>query len=182
MPFGHDVARSLVTAVDLVNTSPAARGREALGTVADLAALLERLQVAGAGPLTEADLAAVRGVREDVRPLFAAPDRVVAVGRLNGLLGQTRLTLQLTEHDGFPLHAHYRAAEATPAARLAADCGLALARVFVEGEQERLRTCAAAGCALVFVDGSRNRSRVYCDSRTCGNRMHVAAHRARRRA
>ncbi|MFO7251980.1 MAG: CGNR zinc finger domain-containing protein, partial [Actinomycetes bacterium] len=23
---------------------------------------------------------------------------------------------------------------------------------------------------------------VYCDSRTCGNRMHVAAYRARRRA
>ena len=44
------------------------------------------------------------------------------------------------------------------------------------------RACAAPGCSRVFVDESRNRSRVYCDSRTCGNRMHVAAYRARRRA
>jgi predicted RNA-binding Zn ribbon-like protein len=33
----------------------------------------------------------------------------------------------------------------------------------------------------VFVDLSRNRSRRYCDSRTCGNRLHVAAYRARQR-
>lgn len=36
-----------------------------------------------------------------------------------------------------------------------------------------------AACA--FVDLSRNRSRRYCDSRTCGNRLHVAAYRARRK-
>lgn len=31
------------------------------------------------------------------------------------------------------------------------------------------------------MDLSRNRSRRYCDSRTCGNRLHVAAYRARRK-
>ncbi|MFD0479075.1 CGNR zinc finger domain-containing protein [Nonomuraea thailandensis] len=77
---------------------------------------------------------------------------------------------------------HYFAADATLAEHVAADCGVALAHLLVEGEAERLRTCSAPDCDRVFVDESRNRSRVYCDSRTCGNRMHVAAYRARRRA
>jgi hypothetical protein len=37
-------------------------------------------------------------------------------------------------------------------------------------------------CDQVLVDLSRNRSKRYCDARTCGNRVHVAAYRARRRA
>jgi hypothetical protein len=37
-------------------------------------------------------------------------------------------------------------------------------------------------CDQVLVDLSRNRSERYCDARTCGNRVHVAAYRARRRA
>ena len=34
----------------------------------------------------------------------------------------------------------------------------------------------------VLVDRSRNRSKPYCDARTCGNRLHVAAYRERQRA
>ena len=46
----------------------------------------------------------------------------------------------------------------------------------------RLRGCAAPGCDGVFVDLSRNRSRRYCDTGNCGNRVHVAAYRARLRS
>jgi predicted RNA-binding Zn ribbon-like protein len=56
-----------------------------------------------------------------------------------------------------------------------------LAFIVVAGERERLRRCEAPDCVRVFVDLSRNRSRRYCDSRTCGNRLHVAAYRARQR-
>ena len=56
---------------------------------------------------------------------------------------------------------------------------MALAFVLVAGERQRLATCDAPGCERVLVDLSRNRSRRYCDSRTCGNRLHVAAYRAR---
>src|SRR5207248_467720 len=70
---------------------------------------------------------------------------------------------------------------ASVADHLAADCGMALAFFVVAGEQERLRRCEAPDCRRAFVDLSRNRSRRYCDSRTCGNRLHVAAYRARRK-
>ncbi len=54
---------------------------------------------------------------------------------------------------------------------------MALAFFVVAGEQDRLRRCEAPDCRHAFVDLSRNRSRRYCDSRTCGNRLHVAAYR-----
>jgi predicted RNA-binding Zn ribbon-like protein len=59
---------------------------------------------------------------------------------------------------------------------------MGLAWLVVAGEAGRIRSCGAPSCDSVFVDLSRNRSRRYCDSRTCGNRLHVAAYRARKLA
>jgi predicted RNA-binding Zn ribbon-like protein len=47
-------------------------------------------------------------------------------------------------------------------------------------DADRLRGCAAPGCPRFFV--ARDARRVWCDSRTCGNRVRVARHAARRRA
>jgi hypothetical protein len=59
---------------------------------------------------------------------------------------------------------------------------MALAEVLRDEGAARLRGCAAPGCDGVFVDLSRNRSRRYCDTGNCGNRVHVAAYRARLRS
>ncbi|GAA0401314.1 hypothetical protein Acor_38660 [Acrocarpospora corrugata] len=174
MPFSHDMVYSLATAVDLVNTPPA--------DMEELAAFVLRRKVSGVEFLNPGDLAEVRALASAFYDVFTAPDDPAAIDGLNTLLGRTRITPRLTQHDGFPLHVHYFAPGASLAEHLAADCGVALAHVLVEGERDRLRSCAAPDCSHVFVDESRNRSRVYCDSRTCGNRMHVAAYRARRRA
>lgn len=179
MPFSHDMVFSLATVVDLVNTG--AGEHDGLAEVGDLEEFVLRRQVSGVGTLTRRDLAEVRAVRDAFHAVFTAPDQRTAVAALNRLLERTRITPSLTEHDGHPLHVHYFAPDASLAEHLAADCGVALAQVLVQDERERLRTCAAPDCSHVFVDESRNRSRVYCDSRTCGNRMHVAAYRARRR-
>jgi len=60
----------------------------------------------------------------------------------------------------------------------------AVARSTIEllaGEDgERLRRCSAPRCPRFFV--ARDARRVWCDSRTCGNRVRVARHAARRRA
>lgn len=174
MPFSHDMVHSLATVVDLVNSPP--------GDLDELGALVLRRQVSGVEFVNATDLAEVQALSAAFHQVFTAPDEDAAVTLLNTLLGRTRITPSLTRHDGFALHVHYFAPGASLAEHLAADCGVALAHVLVEGEWERLRTCSAPDCANVFVDESRNRSRVYCDSRTCGNRMHVAAYRARRRA
>jgi predicted RNA-binding Zn ribbon-like protein len=46
----------------------------------------------------------------------------------------------------------------------------------------RVKLCAGEGCGWVFVDESRNGSRLWCDSRDCGNRERVRRHLARKRA
>jgi predicted RNA-binding Zn ribbon-like protein len=54
--------------------------------------------------------------------------------------------------------------------------------VLAAGERERLRLCEAPNCQQALVDLSRNRSKRYCDARTCGNRLNVAAYRERKRS
>jgi predicted RNA-binding Zn ribbon-like protein len=123
----------------------------------------------------------VRSVRERFVQVFAAGDDRTAAGLVNALVAEAGTTPQLTDHDGYDWHVHYFAPGASVADHLAADGGMALAFVVVSGERDRLRRCAAPDCGRAFVDLSRNRSRRYCDSRTCGNRLHVAAYRARQR-
>jgi predicted RNA-binding Zn ribbon-like protein len=179
--FGHDTACALATVVDLVNTDPEIAGDEAMADLADLDDLVRRREISEAGPLTGDDLAAVLRLRARLRAVFAAEDETTAVRLVNDLVADARTTPRLTDHDDWPLHIHYYAPGARLAEHLAADCGMALAFVLAAGERSRLATCAAPDCERVLVDLSRNRSKRYCDSRTCGNRLHVAAYRARQK-
>ncbi|GAA2593129.1 CGNR zinc finger domain-containing protein [Streptomyces axinellae] len=181
MQINHDTRGALGQSVDLLNTVADGETPDALATVADLRSFVERNQVSGVGTLTDADLRAVRAVRERFARVFEAPDTRTAAELINELVAEAGTTPQLTDHDGYDWHVHYFAPGASVAQHLAADGGMALSFFLVSGERDRLRRCEAPGCRRAFVDLSRNRSRRYCDSRTCGNRLHVAAYRARRR-
>jgi len=179
--FTHDTEHALGTVVDLVNTAPDSCGEEGLPDVAALRAFIERHNFSDVPEPTGEDLLRVRALRARFRAVFHAPDVAGAVELINGIVGEVRTTPHLTDHDGHDWHVHFFAPGAPVAEHLAADGGMALACVVVTGELGRLRVCEAPGCSRVLVDLSRNRCRRYCDSRTCGNRMHVAAYRARRR-
>ncbi|MBT2897555.1 CGNR zinc finger domain-containing protein [Streptomyces sp. McG3] len=194
MLIPHDTRIALDTVVDLVNTAPeneppqddpshrlAGGSEDGLADIAALYAFAERHLISGVGTLGEKDLTAVRDVRARFAEVFAAPDPRAAADLVNRLVAAAGTTPQLTDHDGYDWHVHYFAPDASIADHLAADCGMALAFIIVAGEQERLRRCEAPDCGHAFVDLSRNRSRRYCSSRTCGNRLHVAAYRARRK-
>ena len=181
MDFGHDTACALGTVVEIVNTAADLAGREGLTDPEALHELVRRREISGVDALTDDDVAAVRRLRDRLRAVFTAPDEATAVRLVNELVADARTTPRLTDHDGYPLHIHYYAPGARLAERLAADCGMALAFVLSAGERARLATCDAPDCSRVMVDLSRNRSKRYCDSRTCGNRLHVAAYRARQR-
>jgi predicted RNA-binding Zn ribbon-like protein len=58
---------------------------------------------------------------------------------------------------------------------------MAFVDVIRTDELDRLRICAADDCEDVLVDLSKNRSRRFCEA-GCGNRVAVAAYRARKRA
>ncbi|MGS2586846.1 CGNR zinc finger domain-containing protein [Streptomyces hebeiensis] len=185
MLIPHDTRIALATVTDLVNTAPRTRaGDGAADRLADVEALygfLRAHDISGVGELGERDLRAVQAVRRRFTEVVAAPDPRTAAELINRLVAAAGTTPQLTDHDGYDWHVHYFAPGASVADHLAADGGMALAFMVVAGERERLRRCGAPDCGHAFVDLSRNRSRRYCDSRTCGNRLHVAAYRARRK-
>jgi len=177
----HDTRCALDTVVDLVNTAPEDDTGDGLPDVTGLTDFVQKHEISDVGALTESDLAEVRRIRARFAAVFAAPDSPTAAALINELVAAAGTTPRLTDHDGYDWHVHYFAPGASIGDHLAADCGMALAFFVVAGERERLRRCEAPDCRRAFVDLSRNRSRRYCDSRTCGNRLHVAAYRARRK-
>ncbi|MER6995829.1 CGNR zinc finger domain-containing protein [Streptomyces sp. NPDC000410] len=181
MLIPHDTRIALDIVVDLMNTAPERAAGDELKDVSSLLEFVRAHKFSGVGELDEADLTAVRDVRSRFAEIFAAPGARAASELINRLVAAAGTTPQLTNHDDYDWHVHYFAPGASVADHLAADCGMALAFIVVAGEQERLRRCEAPDCGRAFVDLSRNRSRRYCDSRTCGNRLHVAAYRARRK-
>ncbi|WP_171170228.1 CGNR zinc finger domain-containing protein [Streptomyces sp. I05A-00742] len=185
MLISHDTRCALDAVVDLLNSvpedPPAPEGADGLPDVAALREFVERHDISGVGELDEGDLRAVREIRDRFVRIFDTTAVPEAAELLNALVAEAGTTPRLTDHDGYDWHVHYFAPGASLAQHLAADGGMALAFILVAGERERLRRCEAPGCGRAFVDLSRNRSRRYCDGRTCGNRLHVAAYRARRR-
>lgn len=179
--FSHDTELSLMTVVDLVNSDPVTAGAEGLPDAGSLREFVARHHVSSVRSRDYQDLDAVYGVRRTFRAVFesSSPAEVAAV--VNTLLAQASVSPRLTDHDGYDWHAHYFSPGASLADHLAVDGGMALAHVVTAGETDRLRVCEAPDCSAALVDLSRNRSKRYCDARSCGNRLNVAAYRERKR-
>ena len=179
--FGADLLEALEACAELINTGRSADG-DGLRDVADVQAFGDRYGFHG-DPAVPKDAPRLRGHRARLDAIAIsceAGDDEAAIGMLNALLAETGAVPQIVAHDGRGPHIHVSRSTAPMADRIAAHLAMGLAELVVSGESQRVRACASPTCRDVFVDLSRNRSRRYCDSRTCGNRLHVAAYRARR--
>ena len=180
--FGADLLEALTAAAELVNTGRSRDG-EGMRDVADVAAFGRRYGLGGRARAGDVPvLRAYRARMDAIVTACEAGDIPAAVSMINALLAETGAIPQIVAHDGRGPHIHVSRPSAPLADRIAAHLAMGLAELVVAGESGRVRSCAAPACRDVFVDLSRNRSRRYCDSRTCGNRLHVAAYRARRSA
>ncbi len=175
MAFAHDTAASLQAAVALVNS---AEEPDTLTTTAQLDAFYAAQRYTGTRAHDGAELDAVRALRPRLRALLTA-DREAAVGMVNAILRQYRAVPQLVRHDEFDYHLHAIARSAPLADRIAVETAMAMVDVIRADELSRLAVCAEETCDGLVLDLSRNRSRRYC-SAACGNRIAVAAYRARR--
>ena len=176
MVFAHDTEQALTAAAALVNTEQA--DRDDLTDPAQLDAFVELWGWSGSRTGDRAELDAVRALRPLLRELWQA-DETVLVDRVNQLLRDAHALPQLVQHDDWGFHLHATPLEAPLADRIAVEAAMAFVDVVRQQERDRLRVCAADDCADVLVDLSRNRSRRFC-SVSCGNRLNVAAFRARR--
>jgi predicted RNA-binding Zn ribbon-like protein len=167
--------------VELINTGRDKAG-DTITKVAGLREMAARYAFAGV-PASASDLPLIRDYRARLDAIVTAcegGDEPAAIRQINDLLAQTGASPQIVAHDGRGPHLHVSRSAAPLADRMAAHFAMGLAWLVVAGEAGRVRSCQAPGCRDAFVDFSRNRSRRYCDSRTCGNRLHVAAYRARK--
>jgi predicted RNA-binding Zn ribbon-like protein len=175
MLFTHDTEIALAAAAALVNTAES----DALTTVADLDAFVTDWGWTGSRLHNQAELDAVRALRPRLRAVWSA-GLDSAAELVNDLLAEAHALPQLVKHDHWSYHVHATSAEAPLAERMQVEAAMAFVDVIRAGELDRLRVCAAEDCDHVLVDLSKNRSRRYCEA-GCGNRVAVAAYRARRR-
>jgi len=168
---------------ELINTGRSRDG-DLLTDVEAVQAFADRYAFQGT-PAGPADVPRLRAHRARLDEIATACERGSvdeAIEKLNALLAKTGASPQIASHDGRGPHIHVSRPESPLADRMAAHFAMGLAWLVVAGQAGRVRSCDSPTCNDVFVDLSRNRSRRYCDSRTCGNRQHVAAYRARKLA
>jgi predicted RNA-binding Zn ribbon-like protein len=153
--------------LQVLNTRANEHFGETLGTKADA----DRYLAATDLRTSRADLRRLHDLRAAVVAALADPAATEPWRAIDALARRTPMRLSF----------------ATPgAARLeptdddaVAELLTALGAATTSGAWERLRLCARPQCRLAFYDATRSRTARWC-SHQCGNRTHVAAHRARR--
>ncbi len=177
--FIHDTKRTLMMVVDLVNTLPGYDGEDTLQSTEDLDAFLRANPYSGVIRRDEKEVAAVRRVRARLRELWDV-DRAGAVPLVNAMLEDGRALPRLVIHDEYDWHIHATDPDAPLATRILVEAAMAFVDIIRADEYERVRVCAADDCLSVYIDYSKNRSKRYCDTGNCGNRMNVNAYRRRK--
>jgi len=176
--FAHDTEDALISTAALVNSS--SDGIEELVAPADLDAFVMLWGWTGSRSRDQGELDAVHALRDRLRAVWET-NEAGAVDIVNDLLRGADALPQLVRHDEWDYHVHATSSEAPLADRIAVDAAMALVDVIRTKQLDRLRICAAGDCSNVLVDLSKNHSRRFCD-RGCGNRVNVAAYRARLRS
>ena len=179
MTFAPDTEIALVAAAALVNTGLRRDGVDGLTAVADLDRFYDDFGYAGSHARDDAEVAAVRAVRDRIHRLWSVHRDEAAV-LVNAMLAESGALPYLVRHDQWDWHLHATALDAPLPTRILVETAMAVVDVVRSDEYARMARCEAADCRAVLVDLSRNRSRRFCDVNNCANRAHVAAYRARR--
>ena len=166
-------------ALDLVNTVSwrldQSRTVDRLPNAAELVRWAEFVGLGDGGRATDAAAAEARILRERlyrvVRPLAigaepAAKDVDGIRGSLVGALGRAKVESLM------PLE--------LSAADLVDRLALEAWRLLEREDVGRLRECQASYCGWLFLDRTKNASRLWCSSADCGNRARARRHYARR--
>lgn len=178
--FGPDVLPSAAMTVALINTSPGRGGEEGLNDTDILRAMGRETGVFYVPDGSKAEILAMRKLRDRLDEIVKTPENPQRFTMLNELFYSASAIPQIVTHVETPEpHFHYTLEDASYVDHLKGVTAYALARLIIIGEWQRLRTCSGTACNRLFFDTTRNGKRLYCDSRTCGNRIHAARYRVR---
>jgi hypothetical protein len=135
------------------------------------------------GPWTHHDLHALRSLRTELAPVFAAAaqrDHATAAELLNALLVQHPIRPVLVRHDRSRWHLHLDDSGSL-ADRYAAGAIGGLAAVAAQFGMNHLGICAIPDCRAAFIEASAGRSTRYCPKH-CAGKANVTALRNHRRS
>ncbi len=183
MDFSHYSDRPIQVAVDLVNTLNVVSSEDVLNTPADVARFVDN-SVGDWDHLdfhpSEKDLHETRALRSRLRQVWEAGNETEAAEVLNALLADVSAIPRVSTHGSSPPHLHFEPQAGGVAKWLGAITAMGLSVALIEGGYERFGRCNSSTCDDVFVDTSKNRSRLHC-SDTCTTRESVAAYRRRQK-
>jgi predicted RNA-binding Zn ribbon-like protein len=181
----HFIANNL--ALDFINTEYGSHENRADCLVDDQSALA---WLRAAGLLADEPDSPPVGLAEFARSLRHAARRLIE-GREKERLGYAEVVNQVLEA-GHPrrtlaldIDANFvftnQRRDNSPASLLE-PVAVALVHLVVEGDLSLIRKCEAHDCTLLFLDATKSGRRRWCSMAVCGNRMKVAAFRARKDA
>jgi predicted RNA-binding Zn ribbon-like protein len=178
--YGSYTDASVRLLIELANShDPRQDPPEQLPDIAAVTGFLHRHRMLGPNTVHQRDVTELHHLRARLRRVFEAGDEAAALAELNGLLAGAGVTPWIARTPA-GREIFFAPQDAPLARRVTCDAGLGLAMMMVD-HTDRLKICAAADCANVFVDESRNRSRRWCSAR-CSGRINVAAFRTRQKA
>lgn len=168
---------------DLIASGPPVRPhRDLLATSGQLRAFLIEHGLPGDAEVDDREVDRARELRAELYRALGEHDPAGTVNRLNRLLTRHGAKPSLVAEDGGWRWELSAPAGAGPMACAAVEAAAGVLAVIGELGPHRLRSCANPTCRGRFVDTSRPGTRRYDLPAICGNRLNVAAHRARRRA
>jgi predicted RNA-binding Zn ribbon-like protein len=181
MMFGADIRAAFGVIEDLMNSSTSRGEAELLDEPRTLDELAVRHALSYEPGRTRAESIELRQLRMRLEEFFRSDSVGDRMALVNSLLLTAGSIPQLVTHVGDEIpHFHYTMEDATFSSKITAVAAVGLARLMSTETENRLRTCDGPGCNKVFIDVSKNGSRRYCDSQSCGNRLHAARYRARK--
>lgn len=160
--------QALERLIGFVNTNEPQISQDQLGGPAQTRNWLAAEGFEAREELSHDDWAVIIAFREGVRAAAAAnngydldPDAVAALRQAIDRLG---FTVRATAD------AHLEVAASTPTGRALAPLAGALMTAQADGSWARVKACARDTCRWLYYDTTRNRSRTWCTSTTCGSR------------
>lgn len=180
--IGNDLA------LDFIN-SAFGMGESRCDCLADDASAVAWLKAAGQlAPDFDAPAAALAGLAAAAQSLRAAAGRLIDLNKprdpadfavVNAILeaGRPVRTMALDADANIVLRERRRD---DSVASLLEPVAAALVHLLVQGKLAQIRQCEAHDCTLRFLDMTKSGRRRWCSMAVCGNRMKVAAFRARK--
>lgn len=181
--------------LDFVNTiawrGDPARREDRIGGYADLVRWAEAAQIVGpalaqeltaqaekAPRLAAAALRCAVALREELHDLAMSPGAAPVPAQLSNLLARLGAIAVLDVKGKRP--SWMPAGEVADLRLPLIPVAVNAASLLVQDPRERVRSCADRQCGWVFLDETRNRSRLWCSMDDCGNRAKAREHYRRK--